>query len=427
MTAAEATTEGPGVRAMLIASVPALLIGAGSALVLWVIDMLAHGLQHWLWDTLPAQFGASSTTPWWIFVVLTAVGLLVGAVVQFAPGRGGVDSATVELNAPPPPILAVPSIVIAVTLSLAGGVSLGPENPIIAINSALAVTLLAGMSKVLPPQLVILLAISGTIGALFATPVAAALVLTGTVGAMRGPGSLWDKLFLPLAAAGAGAVTMHLLGGESIAFTLEPMGEIQPMYLVLGFVVAAASAGVGILAAWLFPYLHRAFHSLKHPIVFTTLGGAVLGVLGIIGGPLTLFKGLNETGELLTHPDAYSAGQLALFAGVKVVALLVAASAGFRGGRIFPAVFIGTALGLLGYALIPGIPIALAVACGVMGITLAATKDGWMAMFIGVVLVGDVTVLALLCIIVLPVWLLVTKAPELVVHPAPHEKAQVAS
>ena len=132
--------------------------------------------------------------------------------------------------------------------------------------------------------------------------------------------------------------------------------------------VAAVSALLGVLAAFVFPHLHRAFHMLRNPLIFTTLGGMLLGVLGIIGGPITLFKGLEQTAELLEHPGDYTPQELALFAAVKIVALLVAASAGFRGGRIFPAVFVGTAFGLLAFSLFPGIPISLAVACGVMGI-----------------------------------------------------------
>ena len=50
------------------------------------------------------------------------------------------------------------------------------------------------------------------------------------------------------------------------------------------------------------------------------------------------------------------------------LALLVAASALFRGGRVFPATFIGVALGMLGHALIPALPFSLAVACGVLGV-----------------------------------------------------------
>lgn len=411
-------TTGPSVRQLAVMSVPAIAIGVGSALTLWLLEQLAGVLQSWLWDTLPSAFGATEATPWWIFTVLTLTGAAVGAVVWLVPGHAGPDSATTELSGPFPKMKALPSLVIVVVLSLAGGVSLGPENPIIAINAALSMALLARAAKV-PPQLVASLAIAGTIGALFGTPVAAALVFTGIVGAMKGGGSLWDRLFLPLAAAGAGAATMDLLGAPQMSFDLEPMGDLQPVYLLTGLAVAAASALIGIAAAWAFPYVHRAFHALRNPILFTALGGAVLGVLGVLGGPLTLFKGLEQTGELLEDPGAYPPEQLAAFAGIKVVAMLVAASAGFRGGRIFPVVFAGTALGLFGAAVIPDLPISLAVACGVMGITLASTRDGWIAIFIGAALVGDMAVLAPMCLIVLPVWLMVTKAPELVVKPAP--------
>ncbi|QIG39086.1 ion channel protein [Microbacterium sp. 4R-513] len=415
------------VRALLIGAVPALVIGVGSALVLRALDLVSEDLQHFLWDTLPGYFGATEETPWWIFLVLTLTGAAVGAIVWLVPGHGGPDSATTELGGPPPKLGAVPTILLVAILGLAGGVSLGPENPTIAVNSALAVALLGRLSRRVPPAFLVLLAVSGTIGALFATPVAAALVLTGTVGALAMPGTLWDKLCLPLASAGAGAVTMILVGGEPIAFELTPMGEYQWIYLLQGVLVAGVSALLGIAAAFVFPYLHRAFHALRNPLIFTTLGGMILGVLGIIGGPITLFKGLAQTADLLEHPGDYSAPELALFTAVKIVALLIAASAGFRGGRIFPAVFVGTAFGLLAYALIPGIPISLAVACGVMGIILAATRDGWIALFVGVVLTGDIAVLPLMCLIIFPVWLLVTKAPELVVHPRQEQDTREAA
>lgn len=411
------------VRALLLASVPAVLIGVGSAVVLRLLDLVSEELRHVLWDWAPGLFGATESSSWWIFLVLTLTGAAVGAIAWLVPGHAGPDSATTELGGPPPALLAVPSILAVTILGLAGGVSLGPENPTIAVNSALAVAVFGRFSKKISPALLVMLAVAGTIGALFGTPVAAALVFTGTVASLAMPGSLWDKLYLPLAAAGAGAVTMLLLGGESISFTLDPIGSYEPSYLLTGFTVAAVSALLGILAAFAFPYVHRAFHALRNPLIFTTLGGMILGVLGIIGTPETLFKGLEQTAELLEHPDRYTPQELALFTIVKLVALLIAASAGFRGGRIFPAVFVGTAFGLLAYALIPGIPMSLAVACGVMGITLAATRDGWIAMFVGMALCGDIKVLPLLCIIVLPVWLLVTKAPELVVHPRERQGA----
>ncbi|MET0295944.1 MAG: ion channel protein [Microbacterium sp.] len=408
----------PRVRTLVAMSIPALAIGVVSALVLRGLDVVAGLLQGVLWQTLPNAIGLPQDSPWLTIGILTATGAAVGLVVRFVPGHAGPDSATTELDTPPPPLRVVPSIALAVLISLAGGVSLGPENPIIAINCAIAVAVCARFVKTVPPRIAVLLASSATIGALFGTPVAAALILTATVAAVRGGGSLWDKLFLPVAAAAAGAVTMRLLGAPALAFDVPAYSGPNPVDLLSGIAIAGVSAGLGILAAFALPHVHRAFHSLRSPVLFTALGGLVLGVLGVIGGPLTLFKGLEQTGEIIAHPDDYSAGQLALFAGIKLIALVVAASAGFRGGRIFPAVFIGVAVGLCAHALFPSIPLGLAIACGGMGIVLLATRDGWIALFLGIALTGDLNLLPMLCIIVLPIWLLVTKAPELAVHPA---------
>jgi H+/Cl- antiporter ClcA len=147
------------------------------------------------------------------------------------------------------------------------------------------------------------------------------------------------------------------------------------------------------------------------------VGGLLLGILGFIGGPITMFKGLTQMGELLDDPGQYDAGQLALIAGIKILALLVAACAMFRGGRIFPATFIGVALGLLGNALFPSIPITLAVACGIIGIIVVVARDGWLALFLAAAVAGDFSLLPLLCVIILPAWLLVSAVPEFRIVP----------
>ncbi|UOQ87628.1 ion channel protein [Agromyces endophyticus] len=410
------TRPAPRVRDLAILAIPTIVVGVGSAFLLWLLDLAAEGLHDVIWDAVPEAIGIGPDAPLWIFTVLTLTGAAVGAAVWLLPGHGGPDSALGELDAPPPKLIALPSLALVVTIGLAGGVSLGPENPIIGINTALTIAVLARVAAKIPTKLAATLAMAATIGALFGTPVAAALVLTGAVAAVKGGGSLWDKLFLPLAAAGAGAMTMHLLGGSSLTFTLQPMGGVEAIDLLTGTIVACIAALVGLIGVFALPVVHRIFHSMRNPLVYTTIGGALLGVLGIIGGPITLFKGLNETGELLANPDDYSPGQLALFAAVKLVALVIAAAAGFRGGRVFPIVFIGTALGLLAYAVVPDMPISLAVACAVLGITLVATRDGWIGIFLGAAIVGDTTVLPLLCVIVLPVWLIVTKAPEFIAH-----------
>ena len=110
--------------------VPAVAIGIGSALMLWLIDYLADTLLHdVLWSDLPSWLDISSSSPWWIFAVLTATGMAVGLVVWLVPGHAGPNPATVDLMHPPGPLLVVPSLLLAAIFALAGGVSLGPEFP----------------------------------------------------------------------------------------------------------------------------------------------------------------------------------------------------------------------------------------------------------------------------------------------------------
>lgn len=173
---------------------------------------------------------------------------------------------------------------------------------------------------------------------------------------------------------------------------------------------------LGLLAVYAFPYVHRLFRALKHPVLALTAGGLLLGLLGALGGHLTLFKGLDEVKELAADPSGRPAGQFAVMAVVKTAALVIAASCGFRGGRIFPAVFVGAALGLCAHALVTSVPVALAVTCGVLGVLLAITRQGWLSLFTAAVLVGDAAVLPMLCVASLPVWLLVTGRPQMQLH-----------
>lgn len=403
------------VRTLALLSLPAMLIGVLSGVILFGLDEISALLQHLIWQDLPAAVGANPDGGLWIFCTLTLTGLAVGLLVRYLPGHAGPDSAAGEMNAGGSalPLGVVPGLAVVVVVGLAGGVSLGPENPIIAINTAVMTVLIGKLFVRVPSTLIVGLTIAGTVGALFGTPVAAALLFTGLAGSMAGAGALFDKLFLPLVSAGAGSITMTLLGGTLLKISLPPMGTATGWDVLAGFIIAPVAAGIGLLGVLVFIRLHRLFHRLGNPILFTTLGGVVLGILGAIGGPLTLFKGADEAGQLLVHRTNESPWTLLFLALIKLAALVVAAAAGFRGGRIFPAMFVGVALGLAAAGLVPSVPVALAVAAAVLGMVLAVARDGWMALFIAVVITGDATVTGVLCLAVLPAWLVVTKAPHM--------------
>src|SRR6478609_5903235 len=120
---------------------PAIIVGIVSGLLLIGISALSTWIQHLVWDDLPPHLGVSPDAAWWTILLLTCTGALAGLVVWLAPGHAGPDPATVELVSSPLPFRALPGLTAALVLTLAGGVSLGPENPIIALNVALAVLL----------------------------------------------------------------------------------------------------------------------------------------------------------------------------------------------------------------------------------------------------------------------------------------------
>lgn len=413
----------PQARALLPLVLPALAVGIGSSLVLLVLSWVSARLQHFLWTWIPGRLDIPDSSRGWTIAVLAATGIAVGLLIRCYPGLAGPDPATLGLVDPPQPLRLLPGVAAATVLALAGGVSLGPENPITAINIALCFHLGRKLMPGIVPAAWVGLAAAGTIGALFGTPVAAALILS-EANTSSDPRPLWDRLFAPLLAAGSGALTTVVVANPSFTVDVPAYPGFHWGDAFTGMAVAAVAALLGLAAVHAFPPVHRLFHRLRHPVAILTAGGLVLGLLGALGGRISLFKGLDEVKELTAHVTDHSTGNLLLLTLVKLAALVVAASAGFWGGRIFPAVFVGVALGLFVQRLFPSIPLSLAVTCGVLGILLATTRQGWLSLFTAAVLTQDLRLLPVLCVASLPAWLLVTGRPEMLIpkptRPAAH-------
>ncbi|EFO3432084.1 ion channel protein [Escherichia coli] len=404
----------PRARTMLLLSLPAVAIGIASSLILIVVMKIASVLQNLLWQRLPGTLGIAQDSPLWIIGVLTLTGIAVGLVIRFSQGHAGPDPACEPLIGAPVPPSALPGLIVALILGLAGGVSLGPEHPIMTVNIALAVAIGARLLPRVNRMEWTILASAGTIGALFGTPVAAALIFSQTLnGSSEVP--LWDRLFAPLMAAAAGALTTGLFFHPHFSLPIAHYGQMEMTDILSGAIVAAIAIAAGMVAVWCLPRLHAMMHQMKNPVLVLGIGGFILGILGVIGGPVSLFKGLDEMQQMVAN-QAFSTSDYFLLAVIKLAALVVAAASGFRGGRIFPAVFVGVALGLMLHEHIPAVPAAITVSCAILGIVLVVTRDGWLSLFMAAVVVPNTTLLPLLCIVMLPAWLLLAGKPMMMVN-----------
>ena len=404
----------PRARTMLLLSLPAVAIGIASSLILIVVMKIASVLQNLLWQRLPGTLGIAQDSPLWIIGVLTLTGIAVGLVIRFSQGHAGPDPACEPLIGAPVPPSALPGLIVALILGLAGGVSLGPEHPIMTVNIALAVAIGARLLPRVNRMEWTILASAGTIGALFGTPVAAALIFSQTLnGSSEVP--LWDRLFAPLMAAAAGALTTGLFFHPHFSLPFAHYGQMEMTDILSGAIVAAIAIAAGMVAVWCLPRLHAMMHQMKNPVLVLGIGGFILGILGVIGGPVSLFKGLDEMQQMVAN-QAFSTSDYFLLAVIKLAALVVAAASGFRGGRIFPAVFVGVALGLMLHEHVPAVPAAITVSCAILGIVLVVTRDGWLSLFMAAVVVPNTTLLPLLCIVMLPAWLLLAGKPMMMVN-----------
>ncbi|KJO59591.1 ion channel protein [Klebsiella aerogenes] len=402
----------PRARTMLLLSIPAILIGIASSLVLIVAMKIAAILQSILWCDLPAHVGIAADSPLWIIAILTLTGIAVGLVVRFSPGHGGPDPATESLIGAPIATSALPGLLAALILGLAGGVSLGPEHPIMVVNIALAVALGSRLFPRVSSLDWTILAASGTIGALFGTPVAAALIFSQTLNSSSDV-PLWDRLFAPLLAAAAGALTTGIFFHPNFTLPIPHYPHLRIVDIISGAIVTLIAIAVGMVAVWCLPRLHALIHRLKNPVLMLGIGGFLLGILGVIGGHITLFKGLDEMQQLASS-QTLGATDFLLIAVVKLAALVLAAACGFRGGRIFPAVFVGVSLGLMLHAHVEAVPAAITISCAILGLVLVVTRDGWLSLFMAAVVVPDTTLLPLLCIVMLPAWLLLAGKPLMI-------------
>ena len=285
------------------------------------------------------------------------------------------------------------------------------------LNIALAVALGGKLFPRVAPLDWTILASAGTIGALFGTPVAAALIFSQTLNSNTDL-PLWDRLFAPLMAAAAGALTTGLFFHPHFALPVAHYPQMHLVDIISGAVVCAIAIALGMVAVWCLPRLHQLMHRLKSPVLMLGIGGFILGVLGVIGGNITLFKGLDEM-QQMAFAQTFTVTDYLLFAVIKLAALVVAAACGFRGGRIFPAVFVGVALGLMLHEHVNAVPAAITISCAILGMVLVVTRDAWLSLFMAAAVVPDTSLLPLLCIVMLPAWLLLAGKPVMI---APRKK-----
>jgi H+/Cl- antiporter ClcA len=182
------------------------------------------------------------------------------------------------------------------------------------------------------------------------------------------------------------------LGSFSLALPSVPPA-VPPTVATLAWAIVMGVAAA--LVGWLIRSLALALRPIVHlnRLVVTALLGLLIGLTAmtyqlISGRSFTqvLFSGQNALPELVDHAAEYSLAVLVLLILCKALAYGLSLSA-FRGGPVFPSMFIGAALGIAASGL-PGMNLAAGIGMGIGGMCAAMLRLPLTATLLAVVLMG---------------------------------------
>jgi Voltage gated chloride channel len=316
------------------------------------------------------------------------------------------------------------------------GVVLGPEAPLIALGGGLGALAVVLVKRDAPPEVLTVVAAAGSfasISALLGSPLVGAFLLMEAAGL---GGAMLELVLVPgLLAAGVGSLVFvglnawTGLGTFSLAIpNLPHVGSPTGGEILWALAIGAAAAPFGLAIRWLGRSVQSYVEHRRLPL--TPLLGLVVAGLAITYAATTvhsssevLFSGQDALAPLIANSAAYTSGALVLLLVLKGLAYGVSLG-GFRGGPVFPAIFLGAVAGIL-LSRLPGLPLVDGVAMGIGAMTVVMLMLPLTAVLLATLLLSSdalhVVPLAIIAVVVayvLSAWLtpLVLSAPG---HPAP--------
>ena len=364
-------------RSYVALLVLAAIIGAPISAAAYFFLALVTKLQGWVFSSLPLALGFHAEPMWWPVLPLLLAGVLVPLAIRYLPGTGGHSPAEgFKVGAGPPRPADLPGVVLAALATLSLGVVLGPEAPLIALGGGLGVCAIRLVKRDAPQRTTAVVAAAGSFAAistLLGSPLLGAFLLMEASGL---GGATLELVLVPgLLAAGIGSLifigldSLTGLGTFSLAIPHLPhLGSptVGEFGWALAVGLAAALVGTGI--RWLGLVLRdrtERWTMLASPLIGLAIAGLAIAYAAGTGkgSSEVLFSGQDALGPLIEHASGYTVGALLLLLVCKGLAYGGSLSS-FRGGPVFPSMFVG-AVGGIALSHLPGLPLVAGAAMGI--------------------------------------------------------------
>jgi H+/Cl- antiporter ClcA len=383
------------------------IIGVVVSLAAWCFLEGIYQIQQELYVHLPHAVGYQNGPPkWWPLPVLALGAVLCAIAILRLPGNGGhIPAEGLAVGGGTPGPKALSGVILAGLATVGSGLVLGPEAPLIALGSGVAVVAVSVARRNFPSEALMIVAAAGSFSAvslIFQSPLLAAVLLIEATG-LGGP-RLRLVVVPGLLAAGIGSLvsigmgsftglnTSHYaLGALPLASVGHPhFGEFA-WTIALGIAIAAGTSVIirGGLHTYRFVSGRRLL--LLLPAIALIIGGLAILFSQITGKSVNevLFSGQDALPGLIGQASTWSVGALIWLLVFKGIGYGLSLGS-YRGGPTFPALFLGAAAGVMASHL-PGFPIQAGVAVGMGAATVAVLRLPLSAVLIATVLCTHAT------------------------------------
>jgi H+/Cl- antiporter ClcA len=423
-------------RSYLALLVLGAVLGVPVATVAYFFLEAVGKVQTEIFSDLPTALGFHGEPIWWPLPWLALSGVLVGLAIRYLPGTSGHEpSEGFKAGGPVAPIDLF-GIIAAAFATLSLGVVLGPEAPLIAIGSGLGVLAVHLVKRDAPAMAAVVIGGAGSFAAiatLLGSPLVGAFLLMEVIGF---GGSTMEMVLLPgLLAAGVGSLIFvglnDLTGFGNFSLVIShiphvgsPTGAEFLWAIGIGLAAAVLATNIFRVARMVRPFVEPRRVMLT-PVVGLVVGGLAIAFQEGTGrsSSYVLFSGQSALPTLVQQAAGWTAGALLLLVLCKAVAYAISLSS-FRGGPIFPAMFIGAAGGIA-LSHLPGLPMIAGAALGVGAMTAGALKLPMTAVLLpSLLFISDalalmpVVIVAVVVAYVTAVWISPSPAPA----PAPNSE-----
>lgn len=346
--------------------------------LLWVIIGTVCGLFaafYWLvlkWITYSLQVFTGTS----LLIVMPLAGLFIGLVIHFLgnPGEIGLIVDNIHLQGGRVDTRENPAMILASLASISVGGSAGPEAPLVQVTGSFG-TWVADRLQLQGENLrtLSLAGMAAGFTALFGAPLGGAIFALEILHHQHVI-EYYEAILPAIVSSCASYVVFVVITNLELAPTWNfPQYQLDN---INDFAIAILYGVLGALAGWLFILIfrvcNRLFASLPAPVYLqTTLAGLGLGILAALF-PLTRYYGHQEL-SLVIRAD-FSLFALLCLAFVKMLAISITITGGWRGGIIIPLFFTGACIGKAVALTSPSLEPVLATICTMAALNAAVTR-----------------------------------------------------